>query len=273
MTHGIRTVVFDLDGTVYQDTTFHRDYLRFLVRGTRYASWEGALLEFADRVFSGQALVMNDYYLIPHLHPLTPEGYFAALEELRCPFLTFEEALSRDDVIYLGDSWAVMTLLGDTLGLLEGARRNEVFRQTRRVMEERGMGGSIALKLAIQELSSVCEVILLSNSPEDTALQFLRQLGYDKLFPVLCSSANKPFEMVSKLEGINPEIFARPEAVVSIGDHAFNDLRPIKRKGGRTVWLNPFPNIHKAECDLELRTVDDLAGYLRTLTEQAKIKR
>ncbi|NMB01635.1 MAG: hypothetical protein GX971_09005, partial [Firmicutes bacterium] len=99
-----------------------------------------------------------------------------------------------------------------------------------------------------------------------TAQEFLRQLGYDDLFPLICSSANKPFDMITKLEEVDPVIFEQPETVISIGDHAYNDLMPIKQKGGRTVWLNPFRNIARPTCDLEVETLDDLAEYLTTLT-------
>lgn len=36
MRNDIETVVFDLDGTIYQNTVFHHDYLHFLVEGTCY---------------------------------------------------------------------------------------------------------------------------------------------------------------------------------------------------------------------------------------------
>jgi FMN phosphatase YigB (HAD superfamily) len=72
--------------------------------------------------------------------------------------------------------------------------------------------------------------------------------------------------MIRKLEQIDPAIFEQPETVISIGDHAYNDLMPIQQKGGRTVWLNPFPNIERPVCDVEVETLDELAGYLTTLT-------
>ncbi|NMB01242.1 MAG: HAD family hydrolase [Firmicutes bacterium] len=265
MSKNFRTIVFDLDGTIYQNTTFHKDYIHFLVQNTKWALWEPALIEFTDRVFAGQALTMNRFYKNTPLNPQTPEEYFSALEQHLCPPISYDQALTRNDILYLGDAWAVVTLIGDTLGLLEGERRDQVYRLTRRHMEEQGMVGNATLKQAIQALTDFYDVILLSNSHEETALEFLRQLGYERLFPLICSSANKPFEMVTKLEEINPLIFAEPESVLSIGDHAFNDLMPIKEKGGRTVWLNPFPNIQRAECDLELHTLDDLVGYLKTL--------
>lgn len=271
MNNKLKTLIFDLDGTVYQNTTFHRDYLHFLVQDTPFVRWETALIDFVERVFAGEALLMNRFYKTGPLNPTTPEEYFIALENQLCPSLSYEEALSQDQVIYLGDAWAVVTFIGETLGLLDGERRDAIYRQTRRRMEEEGMVGNYPLKNAIQELVRSYHVILMSNSYEDTAQEFLRQLGFHDLFPMICSSANKPFDMIKKLEQIDPAIFDNPETVLSIGDHAYNDLMPIKLKGGHTVWLNPFPNIVRPECDLELQTLDELAGYLQTLTKQAKL--
>lgn len=266
MNNNVRTVVFDLDGTVYQNTTFHRDYIHFLVENTPWADWEVDLTEFADSVFSGERLVMNRFYKTGRINPKTPDEFFSILESYLCPPLAYEEALNRKDIIYLGDAWAVVTLIGDTLGLLDGERRDLIYRRARRRMEEQGMRGNLFLKTAIRDLAKRCNVILMSNSYEETAQEFLRQLGYDDLFPLICSSANKPFDMITKLEEVDPVIFEQPETVISIGDHAYNDLMPIKQKGGRTVWLNPFRNIARPTCDLEVETLDDLAEYLTTLT-------
>ena len=62
MKNDIETVVFDLDGTVYQNTVFHRDYLHFLVEGTGYEGWHTQLVEFAEQVYAGRRLQMNCFY-------------------------------------------------------------------------------------------------------------------------------------------------------------------------------------------------------------------
>lgn len=62
MRQEIDTIIFDLDGTIYQNTEFHRDYLRFLVDGTGLEAWADSLIAFADAVFAGERLVMNAFY-------------------------------------------------------------------------------------------------------------------------------------------------------------------------------------------------------------------
>lgn len=127
MRQEIDTIIFDLDGTIYQNTEFHRDYLRFLVDGTGLEAWADSLIAFADAVFVGERLVMNAFYDARPIEASTPAAYFAALERALLPELTYEEALARADCLYTGDAWAVVTLMGQTLGLLDGERSDAVY--------------------------------------------------------------------------------------------------------------------------------------------------
>lgn len=270
MDQNLKTVIFDLDGTIYQNVSFHRTYLRYLLEGTPWAKWETAFVDFVDDVFAGNKLAMNHYYQIVQVQVATPREFFAVLEQCICPSISYEQALIRSDLIYLGDAWAVVTFIGEMLGLIGDRRGDYIYRRVRSHMEQQGMEGNPRLKAAIAELSHQCKVILMSNSYEATALEFLRQLGYEGIFPHLCSSANKPLDMIAHLERWDPQIFAESATVLSIGDHAYNDLMPIQQKGGGTVWINPFQNIARPECDVELASLDELAGFLDNITYNLK---
>ena len=270
MNQNVKTIIFDLDGTIYQNVSFHRTYLHFLLADTPWDTWETELVEFVELVFSGQRLAMNHFYRLERVQVDTPEEFFATLEECICPAMDYEEALIRTDLVYLGDAWAVVGYVGEMLGLLADGRGDVIYRRVRESMEQEGMVGNPRLKAAISGLSSHFNVILMSNSYEDTAQEFLRQLGYENVFSNLGSSANKPFDMITRLEQIAPQILAEPETILSIGDHAFNDLMPIQQKGGQTVWINPFQNIARPTCDLELASLDELAGFLENMTLNLK---
>ena len=265
MREDIQTIVFDLDGTIYQNTVFHRDYLRFLVEGTGRADWSESLIALADAVFSGRRLVMNAFYADSRIEAETPEAYFCSLERALLPSLSYEEALGRTDCIYTGDAWAVVTLIGKTLGLLENGRSDAIYRLTRDKMNADGMRGSARLRSAICGLDGCVDAILLTNSYESTALDFLGQLGFLNTFPEIVFSANKPAGMVDALRRKRPALFERPERVLTVGDHAFNDLMPLQRLGCRTLWINPFDNIHTPGADMTVRTLDELAGFLEGL--------
>ena len=191
MRNDIETVVFDLDGTIYQNTVFHHDYLHFLVEGTCYECWQQKLVEFTEQVYAGKRLHMNSFYTLKRLNCQTPEAFFSALEQCLCPPLTYRQALETQGLLYLGDAWAVVILIGKALSLLEGGRNEAVFRRTRRKMEQDGIQGCPELALAIQALARRHSVVLLSNSYQDTVKEFLKQLGMERTFPLLCCSANR----------------------------------------------------------------------------------
>ena len=180
--------------------------------------------------------------------------------------MTYAEALKADDVVYLGDAWAVLAYLGDALGCLAGDRANEVYRLTRLQMEQAGMHGDRGLYEAIMRLEQRCRVVLLSNSYEETVREFLRQLGFAGAFREICSSANKPYGMIASLQALDPALLARPEALISIGDHAFNDLMPISAIGGQTLWIDPYPGIHEPEYTWCVHTLAELAAFLDTIS-------
>ena len=265
MREDIQTIVFDLDGTIYQNTVFHRDYLRFLVEGTGKADWADSLIAFADAVFRGERLVMNAFYDDAKIVAGTPETYFEALERALLPQLTYEEALDRAGCIYTGDAWAVVTLMGKTLGLLEDGRGDTVYRRTRDKMNADGMRGCERLRSAIQGLDGDFRAILLTNSYESTAVDFLRQLGFLNTFPEIVFSANKPAGMIDALRRRDAALLEHPERVLTVGDHAFNDLMPLQRLGCRSLWINPFDNIHTPAVDMTVRTPEELAGFLEGL--------
>lgn len=262
---GVKTVIFDLDGTIYQNKVFHREYIHFLVEGTDKASWESALIDFIEDTFSGKRLVMNRFYYNTQIDTASPDEFFSALEDQICPQITYQEALTKTNMFYLGDVWAVVTLIGSTLGLISDGRGDLLYYRIRKQMEQDGMHGNPYLKDAIIDLSKRCNVLLMSNSYEATTKEFLRQLGYENVFPCICCSANKPFDMISNLKKTDSTIFEHPDSILSIGDHAYNDLMPIAQIGGQTVWMNPFTNITRPNCDLELDSLDKLAAYLKTL--------
>lgn len=261
----IKTVVFDLDGTIYQNNHFHPDYIHFLLEGSNKVSWEEDLICLIDDIFAGKRLVMNAYYAASPIGAERFDDYVAALEQALIPNLTFDESVLRTDVIFLGDAWAVVALIGCTLGLLNDGRGNEVYKKTREKMSADGMHGNLHLKEAILKLGKHYETVLLTNSYEQTALDFLAQLDFSGVFSKIVYSAHKPFGLVENLTRFCPQLSEHPETFLSIGDHAFNDLMPLQKLGCKTIWINPFENVHEAKSDLTVHTLDELAECLERM--------
>ena len=261
----IKTVVFDLDGTIYQNNIFYPDYIHFLVEETPYESWETDLVSLVDDIFAGRRLVMNDYYCCSPICADSFAAYVESLEKARTPELTFESSVTRTDTMFLGDAWAVVALIGSTLGLIQNGRGDVIYKKTRNKMSEDGMEGNMRLKAAILELGKHYETVLLTNSYEQTALDFLAQLNFSGVFTKIVYSAHKPYGLVENLTRFCPQLADRPETFLTIGDHAFNDLMPLQRLGAKALWINPFEGIHEAKADMIVHTLDELAERLECM--------
>lgn len=258
----IRVIVLDLDGTIYQDTTFHNHYIRYLVQGTDKQAWQTELTQFAQEVFHGKRLTMNTFYRSAKILADVPEQYFSLLEQAAEPGLSYDDRPPAEDFINLGDAWSVVTLLGRTLGLLDAGRQDEIFIRTRQQMRREGLAPNHRLRDAIVRAGSCCTTVLLSNSYPETAMDFLRRLGCERAFDRMAFSVGKPHGLVEALNRQCPGALEQPQTVLAIGDHAYNDLEPLRRLGCRTVWINPLSGIHKPLYDICLKTTDDLAQYL-----------
>lgn len=258
MFSNIKTIVFDLDGTIYQDVFFYKKYIHFLVENTKYSDWEKEIVAFCDKVFNGEKLKMNDNYKVITKEFTSSGEFFIALEDSHCTSV-------GKDTINLGDAWSVMTLIGQTLGLYSEGRGDEIFAKTRKSMVEEGLVSDRKLYETIKKIGKKYNVILLSNSYESTAKEFLNNINYEDAFTKIGFSSIKPHGMIEALNKVCPQALNEPETIMTIGDHAFNDLEPLAAKGAKTIWINPYPNIAKVKCDKELKTTVDLANFLETL--------
>ena len=88
-----RIVIFDLDGTIYQNSVFHRGYLRTLVAGTWAESLEVDLVRLAEAIFAGRELDMNRFYRRGRAEAATVPELVQALRKRVLPNMTYAEAL------------------------------------------------------------------------------------------------------------------------------------------------------------------------------------
>ncbi|MDR2403537.1 MAG: hypothetical protein LBD78_05860, partial [Spirochaetaceae bacterium] len=67
------------------------------------------------------------------------------------------------------------------------------------------------------------------------------------------------------LERFVPDVLDRPRALLSIGDHVFNEIENVRLLGGRTLWICLYRHLSYTGCDLRLYTVKELQDFLKAL--------
>ena len=106
LSEGTVVVLFDMDGTLYQDFDFHRNYLRYLLRGTDCEDLTEDVVALADGVLSRGALPMNRFYRVCRPgRPRSPAELLARLRENMVEELPFARCYREGlgDLRFLGD--------------------------------------------------------------------------------------------------------------------------------------------------------------------------
>jgi len=261
----IEAVIFDLDGTLYQDRTFYRRYLELLFEEGEHGGIWGELLDEMTSLLEGRHFSgIGDWYY-PGSDTWTRgndpypvhRNWFGAEQSV---------ALETKDAaapVYAGDAWSLVGIYAAKYGVSE-ERRQQAFQQVRKEMLRGASSFERRSDLyeAVGNLTGVRKKVLLTNSPENTGREFIAALDCAELFDEIVYGAGKPSGLEQYMLQLMDREGLRADQIVSIGDHAWNDLYPARKLGGRTVWLSPYPSSDLTQWDVRLVTLDELTALL-----------
>ena len=260
----MKALILDCDGTLYQDLDFDRVYYEFILRGRTDFTIED-LHVLTEQIVHGQVLTMNTKVKIP----TQPVHTLKELKEQLAHLETAPLSLQPDPAYtYLGDLWAIVSLIAKCIGV-SSEISSQAFYHTRAWQEERLVKHE-RLNEAIANCTQHMTTCLLTNSPEDTARPFIEKLGLSNLFSMIVTDAHKPYGLKQAIHQYHPQLLETMSEITIIGDHFFNDLFQFQNEGASTVWMNPYPLIHKPMVNQELHTLDELADFIDALTMESK---
>ena len=261
----IRVILFDMDGTLYQDHTFHRDYLRYLLAGTQYEGFTSQAIRLADEIMDHGVVPMDRFYRVQPISQV--ENWQQLAEHLRgcmigeMPF----EACYRDGLgglQFLADPWEVATMIAASLGTL-AQNGEDAFLRVRKEMEDHALAPDPELRELLEALKERYITVLLSNSPEQSAANFIDRLGFTGAFSFVLYDACKPYRLFENLHR-HPGLEDMPDqAVLSVGDHAFNEIVNVHLAGGKTIWMDPYGAKASIPCTFRVKDIPQLMALMR----------
>lgn len=261
---GVRAVLFDMDGTLYQDFDFHRDYLRYLLEGTPHQHLTKQLIALTDDILSREKLPMDRFYrtgLAPDASSAEAlAGWMATRLVDEMPFeRCYRQGLG--ELQFLGDPWEVPTFLAGALGVLE-EKGEYAFQRVRREMLGKTILPNKPLLDLLQRLRERYVTVLLSNSPQQSAADFIDHLGFTGAFTFNLYDAQKPYRLFENLRRC-PALEGIPtEQLLSVGDHAFNEIVNVHLAGGKTLWMDPYSAAPQVPCTARVRDLPALMAWL-----------
>lgn len=261
----IKVVIFDLDGTLYQDYTFLGRYMKHMLNGQIEDD------ELQDNITEAYAILKGN-------HPVKLGHFFNrknhkiyAQNDLR-PTSCFswdgkesEEVLEKDEhLLYIGDPWCIAAVYGEKHNITE-KKRMEAFEIVRQEMLQ--VPYEIHRHHPLFEMIeglAVEKKILMTNTPGLSGPEFIKHLKLERMFDEYFYDAKKPMGIQRVVERLLAEGY-QPHQILSVGDNPFNDLYPVKKAGGKACLISQYSHDDSMIWDASVQTIEELTRFLKRL--------
>ncbi|MGA4720769.1 HAD family hydrolase [Fictibacillus nanhaiensis] len=267
-----KLLIFDLDGTLYEDTDHFDYYCRLLQKRVpdekQQAYWDtyesmkkGTHPVAIGKVYDikNDASVTVDPMTLQVTKVTSFDGEEWSQDRVRAEF-SGELVYDFDRLIAIGDGWWLPYATAMHFGVKQ-ADTWECYNATKEYMvtDQFQLTKTPGLKQALQRLKEKKKVVLLTNSEREDVKRLLNELELQDLFDALYTESEKPLKTKEKLKTILNEYGIQPHEAVSIGDNFINEIAPALLMGLRAVYIQP----NSVEVEHEnLHVVPTLANAL-----------
>ncbi|SDH92494.1 putative hydrolase of the HAD superfamily [Alteribacillus persepolensis] len=268
--NSIRIAVFDLDGTLYEDTHHFQYYAKELVSKLPHEK---------------QPLFWEDYYnMLESRHPVAIGRVYDVERDriLEVDPTTYKVkktwnwngevvstgedypgsvALDFHSMIAIGDGWWLPAAAAKHYGIgstFDSYRRTKEYMQTK----EFQFAEAPFRRQALVRLRQQCELVLLTNSEADDVERLLETLDLKGVFHHIIPNAKKPAQTRAHFASIVEEYDVRAEEVVSIGDNYLNDIVPAENMGMQAVLIDPQGKTPVRTTTERVRTLSELFSLI-----------
>ncbi|MCM3669693.1 HAD hydrolase-like protein [Mesobacillus maritimus] len=258
----IKAIIFDMDGTLYQEDTFLGRYLTYLLEDSCSEREIESVIKAAYKILNGEHFVSLDhFYDLNRNHfcthkDLVPDHAFS-WEGQRLQ----QNNTEYSDLFYVGDPWSIALVFAKKYGVSVEVGMN-AFKRVRAEMltPEFAIPRDERLIQALKHLD-VDTKILITNSPFESGEVFLEYLDVLPYFNQTIYDGKKPKGIETIMNDLIEKGY-QPEEILSIGDNPFNDLHPARKRGARTVLISDYHRADSTPWDYQVRNIDELASFL-----------
>ncbi|WP_158738259.1 HAD family hydrolase [Alteribacillus sp. YIM 98480] len=243
----IKTAIFDLDGTLYEDT-HHFEYYAALLEEKLDKNDRNSFRKDYENMLKGKHPVavgrvydaVRDRVL--EVDPETNrvintwdwEGKPVTKEEEYKEPITFD----FDSMIAIGDGWWLPVAAAKHYGVqstYDAYHKTKEFMQT----EAFQFTEQPERRKALKQLRDHMKLILITNSQADDVKRLLDTLDLNGIFHEVIANAKKPVHTEEHFKKIIETEEILPNEAVSLGDNYLNDIVPAENLGMNAVLIDP----------------------------------
>ncbi|CAM5215157.1 hypothetical protein UACE39S_01302 [Ureibacillus acetophenoni] len=255
----IKVIVFDLDGTLYQDYRFLGRYVYKMLVNTHSKEEIEQYIEYAYRFLEGSQQVKLGFfydqnftfYEHDYLKPTNAYDWQGNKQEIK---------EVNGDLTYVGDPWSIATFIGRK-EKISSETMKQAFLEVRSEMLHSDEYISKNEKLADTLRGLKQYKVLMTNTIEPSGKEFVDYLLLDDCFDEYHYDGKKPLGIQKIIKGLFNKGY-KGEEILSIGDNPFNELHPVKQVGGHTCFISPYEIADNTEWSKRVHTIDDLDEFL-----------
>jgi FMN phosphatase YigB (HAD superfamily) len=245
-------IIFDLDGTLYEDTD-HFDYYASLLQKRLPAGQQGAFSEEYRKMKDGSHIVaIGKAYDVNRDCAITVdamtdkatavhdwEGREWDQSEVK---RNYGDRLHFDfeNMIAIGDGWWLPFVTSRHFGLT--SQETYICYNTTKeymVTDDFQLTKTPGLKEGLHSLKQTKPLVLMTNSEKDDVERLLKELDLEWIFDRIVPSALKPSSTKKHLQALMAYYQVPPEKTLSIGDNFINEIAPALLLGMNALYIQP----------------------------------
>lgn len=277
MNRQIDTIIFDLDGTLYEDR-HHFDYYADRVKKKLPESIQEEFEETYQKVVNDQhPLQPGRFYdlledkLIVQIHQEIKEVYhwngkLVDPQEVNVLYPEGYVHLDRRRFFSIGDYWSVPIIIARHFGF-QRKDVNSAFTETRRYMmsEKFTMNPVKGFRETLLELKEHINLVLLTNSPQPDSDVLLIKLGLDNVFAKKIFNAKKPSHTTLRFTEIRDTFETQYPNMLSVGDNYVNEILPARDLGLETIYIDNHHTGLASQSELTVHSITEVIPILKEL--------
>jgi FMN phosphatase YigB (HAD superfamily) len=229
--------IFDLDGTLYEDTEHFDYYAKMLMQELPNEKHEDYSKEYEQMKKGNHIVKIGSAYdvhkdCILTLDPLSLnvtevhnwDGTKWSEERVKD---TYSQRLSFDfeNMIAIGDGWWLPFVCAKHFGV-EDTYTSYLKTKEYMVTEAFQLTKTPRLREGLKRLKDHKKIVLMTNSDSEDVGRLLKELHLDDIFDDVITSAQKPTNTTKYLKQLLSKYDVNPEDAVSIGDNFINEIAP-----------------------------------------------